>query len=430
MEDIGDHLPAVQDAVDGIHSTLITLSRGMSYVGHYNGATGVATFVPSMSSLSGPLPPANSAGIDEGDFLVVTDAGVGPPAVNVGDQLISGGPTGGPNWIVLPIGHSLASVTAATVPMAPVVSGWATVQAAVEGLNTRATAAGAVNQIQFNAGGTPAAFGASANFTFDGATSMVSLTGTGTPRLRVIETATGNLDFGIRGGDNEAEITTTNDLDFLLAPSGAITMNPGAAGLYAVWMGGAGGYALSIDYTTHHVGIGGVTNPAYPLHVAGDCNIAGTAPAPAYRINGIPLANANVNGTQINLTNVNSINGASPGGTPAGAVGQIQFQGGGTPTAFAASPNLFWDATNGRLGVHNAAPAYALDVTGAINCTLGVYVDGVLFAEPGSAHLKATDITGLDGEPLNLIASNGAVTSIDALLERLETLEALVAQLS
>lgn len=239
----------VQNSITAISTALTTLARGMAYVGHYHATTDVATFVPPLNSLDGPLPAANATGIEEGDYLVVTVAGTHGTlgALNVGDQLIS---TGTAAWTVLPIGANLATVTAATVPLAPDLNGWGTVQTAITSLNTRATAAG--------------------------------------------------------------------------------------------------------------------------------------------------------------------------------AAGQIQYNGGGTPAGFAANANLFWDTANSRLGVNTAAPAYALHVVGAINCTTGLYVNGVLFAEPGSAHLRATSITGLDGEPLELkgtIVHNGKEIELDALLARLEKLE-------
>lgn len=159
----------VQNAIAGIDSSLAILTRGMAYVGYYDAAADDAEFVPSMSALSGPLPAANAAGLHEGDYLVVTSPTAGPPALNVGDQLVSGGSTGGATWNILPIGHNLASVTAATVALSPVIGSWNTVQDAVTGLNTRAQAAGAANQIQYNAGGTPPAFGASANLIWDAA---------------------------------------------------------------------------------------------------------------------------------------------------------------------------------------------------------------------------------------------------------------------
>lgn len=164
-----------QNALAGIEGEIALLTRGLAYVGYYNAAIDDAEFVPAMSSLSGPLPAANATGLHQGDYLVVTDATVGPPALSVGDELVSGGPTGGPTWNIIPIGHSLAMVTAATVALAPVIGAWNTVQDAITGLNTRAQAAGAANQIQFNAGGTPFAFGASANLIWDAANNRLGV---------------------------------------------------------------------------------------------------------------------------------------------------------------------------------------------------------------------------------------------------------------
>jgi hypothetical protein len=47
------------------------------------------------------------------------------------------------------------------------------------------------------------------------------------------------------------------------------------------------------------------------------------------------------------------------GGSAAGSTGNVQFNNGG---AFAGSNNLFWDNTNGRLGIGTASPAYAAQI--------------------------------------------------------------------
>lgn len=53
------------------------------------------------------------------------------------------------------------------------------------------------------------------------------------------------------------------------------------------------------------------------------------------------------------------------GGTPAGSTGDIQFNNGGN---FAADTGqLYWDATNNRLGIGTSVPAYALDVRAAVH---------------------------------------------------------------
>jgi hypothetical protein len=69
-----------------------------------------------------------------------------------------------------------------------------------------------------------------------------------------------------------------------------------------------------------------------------------------------------VSGTNIKTINSNSILGSGDlvvSGVPAGSTGYIQYNNAG---AFDAEANLFWDATNNRLGVNTATPGNALDI--------------------------------------------------------------------
>lgn len=50
------------------------------------------------------------------------------------------------------------------------------------------------------------------------------------------------------------------------------------------------------------------------------------------------------------------------GGTPGGGTGSVQFN---NSSAFAGTNNLFWDNTNGRLGINNIAPSTTLSVSSA-----------------------------------------------------------------
>lgn len=67
--------------------------------------------------------------------------------------------------------------------------------------------------------------------------------------------------------------------------------------------------------------------------------------------------------------------GAVQGGaaTPAGTTGQVQWNNG---LQMGASANLFWNNTTGRLGIHNASPAYTLDVVGNCNIAGALTVNG------------------------------------------------------
>jgi hypothetical protein len=430
----------VQNAISAISSTLALLSRGMTYVGFYDAAAGVATFVPAMSSLDGPLPAADAAGIEEGDFLVVTTAATAPMALDVGDQLISGGPTGGPTWIRLPIGHSLATVTAATVPLAPVIGSWTTVQVALTDLNTRAAAAGAATQIQYNAGGSPAAFGASAYLTWDNATATLNLSSGagGSPGVHISEPTNSrsgdvyvdDVGMAILAGAGTSLYIESPAMIEITAGSGGMVLESGAtAGEAFQFTTGSSDHALVI-LPNDNVGIGTLT-PDYKLQVVGDINITGTTPV--YRVNGVPLA---FDATQILLnpaigswtTVQNAVTALNTRAQAAGAVGQVQYNAGGAPPVFGASANLFWDSANSRLGIGQGSPAYDLDVDGDINCTGTFYVDGVAFASPGSAHLHATTISGLDGDPLQITGDvkfelNGNTVTLGQLLDRLDYLE-------
>lgn len=78
------------------------------------------------------------------------------------------------------------------------------------------------------------------------------------------------------------------------------------------------------------------------------------------------------NGTQLYFYNGSSaINLLAGGGsgTPGGSDGAIQFNDGGT---FGGSSLLFWDDTNGRLGVGTDTPGAVLTVQGDFNSTAGI----------------------------------------------------------
>jgi hypothetical protein len=120
--------------------------------------------------------------------------------------------------------------------------------------------------------------------------------------------------------------------------------------------------------------------------------------------------------------------GTAYGGTGTGAltVGSVVFAGvGGVYSQDNA--NLFWDNTNKRLGVGNAAPAYPLDVTGAIRCTgtatIGAYTlpatDGTLGQVPttdGAGAVSWATPTASVTAPLTLTVADAATNSVTDIL--------------
>lgn len=79
------------------------------------------------------------------------------------------------------------------------------------------------------------------------------------------------------------------------------------------------------------------------------------------------------------------------GGTAAGSTGHVQFNYGGS---FAASPNLFYDSVNKRLGIGTAAPAYLLDAVQSTNGAIRIAVTNVNIGTTANAILQATSNGG------------------------------------
>jgi hypothetical protein len=105
----------------------------------------------------------------------------------------------------------------------------------------------------------------------------------------------------------------------------------------------------------HYVTISGTT--------AGDCTDAGATRSTTKQTIGRVLSTNGAGGTFAVALGLNGAGGSGGGGAtpPAGSNGQVQFNGSG---AFGADSNLFWDATNHRLGVGTTGPVSKLDVQG------------------------------------------------------------------
>jgi hypothetical protein len=147
----------VDETAAALQLQIDTLAAGLIYVGAYDVLLDEAIWTLASGLVDGPLPPADAPGIEAGFYLICTSTGTGtgnaPPVIlRAGDQLISGGPTGGTAWNVLPVGGQ-ASTTADLVALNPVIPPWNNVQQAIQGLHdlivaTDALARGMVADVQ------------------------------------------------------------------------------------------------------------------------------------------------------------------------------------------------------------------------------------------------------------------------------------------
>lgn len=196
--------------------------------------------------------------------------------------------------------------------------------------------------------------------------------------------------------------------------AGAYHTNNDATGVFHLVCNGAVWVLISKTDNTGSVGYGTLT-PGSDLHVLGTTQTdilkltttSGLAApdispvssfvdlddAPsAYAGQGGKFVAVNVGQTALEFV-------AEPAGTPIGNDGEIQFNSGGS---FGASSNLFWDQTNGRLGVNDNTPDAALQVVGDI------YYTGVI-SDVSDRRLK-TAITPLPSGQLDRLRALQAVS--------------------
>jgi hypothetical protein len=138
-----------------------------------------------------------------------------------------------------------------------------------------------------------------------------------------------------------------------------------------------------------------------------------------------------VSGTNIKTINGNSllgtgdivVGGSLTIGTTAissGTVGRILFE--GTGNVLQQSANIFWDNTNGRLGIGTSTPSAIIHSVGSVTASSGVargnYLNNTLVASANSNVLVALDIqptftngafTGVDNFSLRINAGKGVI---------------------
>lgn len=85
-------------------------------------------------------------------------------------------------------------------------------------------------------------------------------------------------------------------------------------------------------------------------------------------------SSAGLNGEVLKVDGLGNMAWGADNGTPAGAVGQIQFY--SSSTSFGADSNLYWDNANDRLGVGQPSPQSKVHVNGAVVTTTNVVATG------------------------------------------------------
>jgi hypothetical protein len=128
----------VQDGITGLDGAVNSLLRGMIYIGYWDAASNIATFVQIEHLDPQPLPLAST--FPAGDYLIITSSadfvlnpGENPTTVHPGDHIISDGEF----WNYLAVGSWEAEVLASQIPLDPEIDSWTTVQNAFESIKNQ-----------------------------------------------------------------------------------------------------------------------------------------------------------------------------------------------------------------------------------------------------------------------------------------------------
>ena len=151
--------------------------------------------------------------------------------------------------------------------------------------------------------------------------------------------------------------------------------------------------ALTINRSNNRIGIGGVTNPSYPLEVAGNIGLNGDN-RHIYFGGGDTFVGENSN------------------------LNKLELRGGGS----SSSQTVFID-NDGRLGIGDSSPSYKLDVAGSINATSDILSGGVDLADIFATSAGIVDGSGTAGKlPIwsdtdtltdSILSANGSCAFVD-----------------
>jgi hypothetical protein len=119
------------------------------------------------------------------------------------------------------------------------------------------------------------------------------------------------------------------------------------------------------------------------------------------------------NGEVLKYNGTNWVNSSDAGITGSGAAGQVAYFTGATTQG--GSNNLFWDNTNGRLGIGTATPAASLTINSAATLATGIRFDnagsvGYIFGDGVSMAIRsgATHGIQINTGSASLLQSNGS----------------------
>lgn len=265
------------------------------------------------------------------------------------------GPAFTGNWVAINEGANVTSIHADNNPLLhgdiQFLSGTnAHLPQLGQTITVNVPAAGTTGQLQFNLD-TQNDFGADVNLFWDNINKRLGI-GNNAPATTLDVSGTAHVS-GATSLSSTLDVTGDTQLHSTVEITGTTTVDT---------------TTLVVDASTHNVGIG-TTTPDTSAMIDVKSTTRGalvprmtTAQRDAIVSPAVGLLIYNLDS---NLFNFWTGTTWLPVGSPVGNVGDVQFNAGGG--LFGANPNFYWDIANARLGIGNAAPTVALEVTGDVH---------------------------------------------------------------